>query len=363
MENQEKEVNSTKFACKGCGAYLKYKPGTQHLSCEYCGFENEISVAEERIEELDYLSVLNNETPQATLAVQLIKCESCKAISTVSANLSSAFCPYCSTPLIIGNLYTENIIQPKSLLPFKLDLAPAKEEFTKWIKKLWFAPNNLKKSLNLDNFKGVYLPYWTYDTHTFNQYTGERGEYYYVTESYTTTEDGKQVSKTREVRKTRWYDTSGAVQVSFDDLLVTASHSLPEKYVQKLEPWDMENLVPFNESYLSGFTTEKYQIGLKEGFEIAKGITTSEIENTIESDIGGDEQRISSVDTTYTDITFKHLLFPVYVSVYKYNGKVYQFLVNARTGEVQGQRPYSWMKIVFFIIAIIVAILLISMFL
>ena len=358
MENTKNEANGTKIACTSCGAYLTYKPGTQHLSCEYCGFENEIPALQEEIEELDYSAFLNNEVSGATYSEEFVQCESCKATSTLSSNLTSAFCPYCSTPLIIENAYRENIIQPKSLLPFKLDLQLAKNEFDQWIKKLWFAPNNLKKSLSLDNFKGIYIPYWTYDTRTFTKYTGERGEYYYTTETYTTTENGKQVSKTREVRHTRWYTANGAVRLLFDDILVTATRSLPEKYVQNLEPWDMDNLVPFDKSYLSGFITEKYQIGLKEGFEIAQKMSSPEIKRAILNDIGGDEQRITATKTTYSNITFKHLLFPVYVSVYKYNNKVYQFLVNGRTGEVQGQRPYSAVKIFFAVVITLIIILL-----
>jgi len=362
MENINQEVSGSKITCKSCGAYLKYKPGTQFTSCEYCGFENEIVVKQTSIEEHDYLAMLNNETPQDTISAQFIKCESCQAVSTLSSNLSSAFCPYCTSPLIIGNLHTETIIQPKSLLPFRLDQKLAKDEFAKWIRKLWFAPNNLKQVLSLDNFKGIYIPYWTFDTDTYTEYSGERGEYYYVTESYTTEEDGEQVTKTREVRKTRWYDASGAVDVPFDDLLVIATRSLPATQSQRLEPWDMENLVPFDESYLSGFITEKYQINLKEGFEIAKELSVSGIENAIRDDIGGDEQQISSMETTHSNITFKHLLFPVYVSAYKYNKKLYQFLINGRTGEVQGQRPYSWIKIVLFVIAILILLLVLSMF-
>ena len=212
---------------------------------------------------------------------------------------------------------------------------------------MWFAPNDLKKAvLNFDHFKGVYIPYWTYDTDTTTSYVGQRGEHYYVTETYTTTENGKTVTKTRQVQRTRWYPASGRVHKFFDDILVAATNSLPRKYIYKLEPWDLENLVSFNKSFLSGFITEKYQVELPEGFEIAKGIAAAEITRLVHRDIGGDEQRIISMHSSYNNITFKHLLLPVFVSAYRFKNKVYQFLVNGRTGEVQGQRPYSWIKIV-----------------
>jgi len=38
-------------------------------------------------------------------------------------------------------------------------------------------------------------------------------------------------------------------------------------------------------------------------------------------------------------VTFLHLLLPVWIGAYRFQAKVYQVLVNARTGEVQGERP------------------------
>jgi len=345
--NEEKELAVGTFLCTDCGASLNYKPGTEHLICEYCGAKNEIPQIEAEVIELDFNEFLAKKSEtEETITESFVKCSSCGASSTLEPNVSSALCPYCSTPLVVEHAQDETVIQPKSLLPFKLDKNSAIDEFKKWIKKLWFVPNDLKKAaLNLDHFKGIYIPYWTFDTDTYTKYIGQRGEHYYVTESYTTTEDGKSVSKTRQVQKTRWHSASGNVQNFFDDILTVATKSLPEKYIAKLEPWDLENLVPFDKSYLSGFITEKYQIELGEGFEIAKGMADSEIRNLVRRDIGGDEQRIISMDTKYKDITFKHLLLPVYVSAYKFKDKLFQFLVNGRTGEVQGQRPYSWLKI------------------
>jgi len=77
------------------------------------------------------------------------------------------------------------------------------------------------------------------------------------------------------------------------------------------------------------------------------------IRQLILKDIGGDEQRIHSTNTSYADITFKHLLLPIWISAYNFNNKVYRFLVNARTGEVQGERPWSWIKITLFVLMIL----------
>ena len=76
------------------------------------------------------------------------------------------------------------------------------------------------------------------------------------------------------------------------------------------------------------------------------------ITQLIKKDIGGDEQRIYSVNTKYNDITFKHVLLPIWISAYRFKNKVYRFLINGRTGEVQGERPWSVWKIIFFSLSI-----------
>ena len=352
------EPKNELFSCTNCGAELKYLPGTTHLNCDYCGESCDIPQLDTQIKELDFNEFLANEAPTTeTITESFVDCSNCGASSTLEPHVTSALCPYCSTPLVVNSAHDETIIQPKSLLPFKFGKEQAKDELKGWISKLWFAPNNLKKAvLNFDHFKGIYIPYWTFDTDTLTDYVGQRGEYYYQTETYTTMEDGKPVTKTRRVRKTRWYPANGRVQCYFDDILTAATTSLPKKYIYKLEPWDLENLIPFDKNYLSGFISEKYQIELAQGFEIAKTIAAPDIKKTINRDIGGDLQRIINSQTDYKDITFKHILLPVFVSAYQFKGKNYQFLINGRTGEVQAERPYSVVKI---ISAILIALLII----
>ena len=154
---------------------------------------------------------------------------------------------------------------------------------------------------------------------------------------------------------------SGTVHNSFDDVLIVASDSLPRKYMVKLEPWDLEAVAPFTDAYLSGFRTESYTVDLEQGFELATGRMEPVINQTIRRDIGGDEQRILSKDTQYFDVTFKHLLLPVWISAYRYQDKVYRFMVNARTGQVSGERPWSWVKITLAVLVALVVIFVIYM--
>jgi hypothetical protein len=40
----------------------------------------------------------------------------------------------------------------------------------------------------------------------------------------------------------------------------------------------------------------------------------------------------------------------VWITAYRFRQTVYRVLVNARTGEVQGERPWSWIKITLFVL-------------
>lgn len=79
------------------------------------------------------------------------------------------------------------------------------------------------------------------------------------------------------------------------------------------------------------------------------------IERDVRFDIGGDRQRIHGIETQVANVTFKHILLPVWLAAYKYRGKTYRFVVNGRTGKVQGERPWSAIKIAI-AVAIVVAV-------
>jgi hypothetical protein len=205
------------------------------------------------------------------------------------------------------------------------------------VQSRWFAPNEFRRRGAKGKFNGVYLPYWTFDTLTFNVYKGQRGENYTVTVG-----TGK---NRRTETRTRWYPASGRFQRFFDDVLVVASEGLPRDYIIALEPWPLAQCVPFSQQFLAGHLARTYDVELDEGFLEGKRRIDEAIRADVRRRIGGDKQRIHSVDSRYDAITFKHLLLPVWLLTYRFHDKPYRVFVNAVTGEVQGERPYSWVKI------------------
>jgi len=343
------------LTCSQCGAGLAFAPGVQSLQCSHCGTLNAIEVRDEAIEELDLERFLAEQAgKEATLEVVTVRCGGCGASSTLEPHGVSGTCPFCGNPLVVASGTPRTLLKPRSLLPFAIDRKAALERLHHWLKGLWFAPFGFRKAhTSVDRFSGVYIPYWTFDARTESDYSGERGDAYYTAETFTTQENGRAVTRTRQVRHIRWSPASGQVSVAFDDVLVLASHSLPDRHTAALEPWDLERLVPFDEAFLAGFRAEAYQVPLDQGFGQAREVMKAPIAQAVQRDIGGDEQRIHALDTRYSGITFKHILLPVWISAYRYQDRVFRFLVNGRTGEVQGERPYSAIKIALAVLALL----------
>jgi hypothetical protein len=269
---------------------------------------------------------------------------------TQSENISDR-CQFCGAPLVADTNAGE-MVAPEAVLPFGLDRGALREALRKWASSRWFAPNGLKKVTEAESSHSTYLPHWTYDASTTSRYTGQRGEHYWETETYQ--ENGE--TKTRQVQRTRWYSASGVVARDFDDVLVVGTTKVAPKHLDALEPWPLPEAQPYRPEYLAGHETLRYDVEPETGLGVAKSEMATIIERDCKQDIGGDEQRVTSVDTEYREIMFKLMLLPVWIACYLHAGKTYNILVNGRTGEVAGERPYSVPKIIAAIVTALVVI-------
>lgn len=342
------------FPCEQCGADLIYQPGSDSLHCDYCGHHNHIQLSQTKISEYDFqeaLLAIQNAKLRPLDNTEVIRCPNCAATFELTTNRHAGDCPFCGTP-VVTDTEQARLFQPKSLLPFVISEAEARQAFDKWIHGLWFAPSALTNKAKRDEkLLGIYIPYWTYDSQTDTYYRGERGTVYYQRQIVNVEVNGRRQQQVRNVPKIRWTPASGRVHLFFDDILVGATKTLPRTILDRLEPWDLENLVPYNDSFLSGFQSEIYQTDLDEGFQQARKIMDARIYRAVCQDIGGDQQRVHTLESNHSQTTFKHLLLPVWSAAFRYEGKTYRFIINGRNGKTQGERPYSKWKIALAVIS------------
>ncbi|KGN93319.1 hypothetical protein [Porphyromonas canoris] len=362
MDMVETDIDSAlQTKCERCGSYTRFDPESQTLKCQNCGFTQALNLTPGKIVENDFeywathfngrKKEKETET-ESLLKVRQVRCKQCGAKTSMPSNTSGMSCAFCGTPLILSETSLQSTWLPNYVLPFSITEKRSQESFRKWIGSRWFLPNKVKRGdIATDSFKGIYLPFWSYDADTETQYTGERG-------IDRTEVDKDEKGNIRHRAVTDWYYTFGDISHSFDDLLVPASHTLPKSLMNDLTHWDTKNCLPYSHEYIAGFITEIYQQDFLESISEAKMKMEAELEQMVRNDIGGDRQRIHSMDTEYNNVMFKLMLLPLWISAFKYNGKLYQFVVNGRTGKVAGNYPKSFVKIFFFILGILLIIVI-----
>jgi hypothetical protein len=337
---------------------MAFDPARSALACAACGHARVLppptaDAQAEAVREQDYEDALRRlAAREPSLEARVIDCPACGAQTRFDGHVVGDHCAFCATPLLLDKAHVERLIQPQALVPFALNRQAAQRVFAGWVGSRWFAPNALKRTVSqADGIRGVYLPWWTYDATSFTTYRGERG-------------DHRQVSDSRgggNARRTvvDWRPAAGAVQVGFDDVLVVGSPSIPAHLARVLDRWNLTALRPPAPDLMAGFSVEVYRHGLAEGFAEARRRMQAAIDTAIRRDIGGDQQRIHDRQTVVDDIRFKHLLLPVWIGSYRFGDKAYQVVVNGQSGEVEGDRPFSAIKIT---LAVLLVCVLVAVF-
>jgi ribosomal protein S27E len=343
--------NVSRFSCEKCGANVVFDVRIGKLSCAFCGQAQEIvadGAVEERAFEESLQKGMQNLLPLARDAMQ-VGCTGCGAIVNFTPPETVSKCNFCGAKIVAQPKSADPLVAPEGILPFSVTDEQANENYKKWLSSRWFTPFRLKKMAQSDQMTGVYIPYWTYDAVTQSTYFGKRGTT--VSDGFETYRGSNGNTQVRAKFKTVWSLASGVITRQFDDVCVPATKSLPAHYLDRLQPWDLSELKPYEPAYLSGHQAQTYQIDLDEGFEFFKQYVYNPIKQDALKEIG-DKPIVTSIHTKYRNATFKHLLLPVYAGAYQFKGKTFQIVINGRTGEVQGDRPHSWLKIVSFVVGV-----------
>ncbi len=344
-------------SCPTCGSQVAYAPGTTVLKCTACQAEHPIEAGDDTtVDEhsFDAWMADNAHVKVASLGGQVLRCQGCAA--EIETTDLAETCQFCSGHLVALTA-PEGVVPPEAVVPFGIAQAGAQQAFKEWIGSRWFAPNALKKVGSTESLKGTYVPHWTFDANTATAYQGERGEHYYVTKTRQVS-DGKGGTRTEtyQERHTRWHPASGHVSRAFDDVTVVASQQLPAKRLEQMGPWKLETAVAYQPEYLSGYSALRYDVDPQDGSKTARQEMRDVIEGDVRRDIGGDEQRVHQVNVQYAQMLFKLVLLPLWLATYVHAGKQWQVMVNANTGKVTGDRPWSVIKIVLTVLSVLAVI-------
>ncbi len=342
-ENVVQTDRATDKKCPQCGGVMDFDPKLGQLHCPYCDYTQDIGQGPEFAEELDFLSAEQTGNHDWGVATKTVLCKSCGASLIYDVMQTAAECAYCGSNQVM-EAGVENTLSPGGVLPFVLDQGAASGRFQKWLKGKLFCPKAAKEQAKADQFKGVYLPYWTFDAQTETDYTARYG-----------------IVKTRRHKDrtetyTVWHPTGGHYSRFINDQLVIATDRHDPSILRQINPFATDKALAYRPEYIAGFLSERYTKGLKDGWETAKGSIAytleNEISNSIRSEYRADKVDSYRANTGYRNVTYKYLLLPIWISSFRYRDKVYHFMVNGQTGKVGGKAPISPWRV---LIAILIA--------
>lgn len=345
------------YPCPSCGAQLEFMPGTQNLVCRSCGRleaitppQGEIQMHELGPAMAQIRHAANQQTATLAGVAKEVVCQNCGGRTLFEGSVTTTRCPYCASVIARDDVQAAPDRFPADgVIPMQIDSKTANTLINQWINSRWFAPTEFKKYREVGAFTSLYASYFVYDAQSTTEYRGQRGIEYTVTVG---SGDGQ-----HEEIRVNWYPVSGVVENSFDDVPALANTGLDEKRVRELEPWPTQHAQPYQAEYMAGHATRTYDLDAEQAFVEARSKMEPEIDRTIRYDIGGDRQQVNWRNINFNTIAFKYLLLPMWLLTVVYEGRPFQVFINGVTGEVQGQRPWSKVKIAFASIAALLVII------
>lgn len=347
--------STIQLPCPSCGSRLHYSASTKKITCEYCGYLEDVNEANDKVVEKslhDAIAKVTDFIPEQT-GKRVYDCVNCGANFMVDSDQVRINCGFCGSTKVNVEAFDHQYIEPSGIVPFYVSRSEADNIFKKWVSRGWFHPSKLKKLDEVEQLHGVYLPFWTFDAQADAEWSGEAGHYYYETKMVRV--NGKMQQK--RVRKIRWTYRSGRLSHFFDDILVVAANGLTQKDVERILPFRLSEVVNFDPRLMVGWEAEIYNVEVDDGYKRGEVIMDYKLRNMCSAQLGGDTQRNLHVTNNKYNQTFKHIILPIWLCSYYYNNKLYHFTINGQTGKVYGKKPYSWWKIGFAVLLCVLFIL------
>lgn len=356
--NKTKTMSETDRKCPQCGGTMDFDPAQGKLHCPYCDYLEDVPVDDmqpKKAQELDFETAEFTGNFDWGTEQKTVTCKSCGATTVYDALEVANECPYCGSNQVMEATGVKTLA-PGGVVPFKITSEQAGQRFSSWLKGKLFCPSNAKKSAEAESFVGIYLPYWTFDADTDSEYSGEYGY-----QKKRRDKDGN------EETYYEWHRGSGYLSHFIDDELICACGDNHDRHIlSSIEPFNTEDNVSYRPEYIAGFAAERYSVGLKDAWQKAKEIIKDKLRGLcarkLENDHNADTTRNVQVSTKFSNITYKYLLLPIWISSFTYNGKVYQFMVNGQSGKVGGKSPVSPWRVLAAVLITILIIALITYF-
>lgn len=350
--------------CDACGTPIepldKFCPACGSTNPDYQAAAATSSAASAPLELVE-AEVVEKVEQQEVPEQKHFRCETCGAEVATDPDQRSYICPFCDSTYVVELPARETgRQQPEFVIGFAITPEEAHAKFKAWLADNgWYRPGDLKTSAVLDKIKGVYLPFWSFSMRADSNWQASIGEHWYRTETYTTTDSkGNTTTHTRQVQETEWYPLAGRHHHYYSGYLVSGSKGLPQDQALRVQPYQLPALKRYAAWFLAGWFAEEYSVQRDQALEISQQEFHRREQSNVAAFLPGDTHRSLVLETRFSHVNSDLCLLPMYIASYKYQDKLYRFLLNGQTGRMAGDKPVSWQRIAI-LVAVIVSILLV----
>ncbi len=327
--------------CPSCGGHMAFNVPNQALKCGHCDTDMQI-------EEYDLSNIA--EADKDTYTVTVYKCPNCGAELSAPDDQTVAYCSYCGGESNL-TMKQEEAIKPARIIPFKISKEKAVKTYEDALRSYRYVPKELKEGKHLNSFRGIYIPYLTYEVdipdNTFKLK---------ATKSYSS----------RDWNYHEEYDIDAEIGGTVKGISFDASSSFDDSIAREIAPFDTTEDEDFKEAYIAGFYSDKLTTPPETYGDIVE-------ETAIDAFYRGIGERAGYVDVIapkdYSEKKrqtgvdgYRHRvdLFPVWFLTWKNKGRVAYSVMNGQTGKLSMDVPVD--KKAFFRVSVIATVILFVIF-
>jgi len=309
------------YQCPGCGSTVEYDPSVKKLVCPYCGEmytveeqKRRFAVSDTRSAEPMDESVRDGRRERAVIPMTVLQCCSCGAELMVNRMETSSFCAYCGQATVVTDRLRD-YLEPEYIVPFQVTKESAEKTIRRRLSKGFFVPEGIKQ-FKTERLRGIYIPYWLFDMYHSDE---QLWQYF----------EGKQE-----------FYSYRAADCSFRRLTMEASERFNDEYSMRLEPYDTSKLKKFDAAYLSGFYSDRFDVGLKRAKTMAQARVRNMYNKEIKEKIPGKRKAKINSNPKTDVVGSEYALLPVWFLTFRYEDRPYTILVNGQTGKMVGAVPF-----------------------
>ena len=329
--------NIQEYKCPCCGGAIVFDSAIQKMKCPCCDTEFEMEALQgyddalkqqEQGDDMTWDTAAGSEWQDGEeTGLRTYQCKSCGGEIVGDESMAASSCPYCGNPIVLMGQFSGNL-RPDYVIPFKLDKKAAKAGLMKHLNGKRLLPKIFKDQNHIDEIKGVYVPFWLFDTDADAQVS-------YKAANIRTWSDSRYI-----YTETRYFLVNRGGSIGFEHIPVDGSSKMPDDLMESIEPFDISEAVDFQTAYLAGYLANKYDVTAEESIDRVNARVKRSTEEAFAKTVKG----YDSVNVENSNIQFRggkaqYALYPVWLLNTTWNGNQYLFAMNGQTGLFVGDLP------------------------